>query len=176
MSAVKITTRNEHIVRYRCIRCGRCCTSGPNVALTAFDICRIAGFLKTNWRTLIGRYIYAVIADHVPIPLLRGIGDKCVFLKYEGKTPVCSIYPARPMRCRLFPFIPISPTSRDKLEVSSLCPGIGRGDEEPPFNVLDDYVKEVTYHYEELFKLIFHEKLDPLEALEKLIEMLCVSG
>ncbi|MEM1628205.1 MAG: YkgJ family cysteine cluster protein [Desulfurococcaceae archaeon] len=174
MISGKIVTRDDRSTRYKCIRCGKCCTSGPNVALTVFDICRIARFLRIDWRALTGRYIYAVIADHIPIPLLRGIGDKCVFLRYNnGKTPVCDIYPARPMRCRLFPFIPVSPTSRDRLEISSICPGIGKGDEEPPFNDLDIYIYEVSYHYRELFRLIFHENQDPMEALSQLLDSVC---
>jgi len=63
-------------VRFKCLRCGRCCSSGPNVGLTAFDICRIARFLDLDWRELKGKYVIAVIADMIAIPTLRDKGRR----------------------------------------------------------------------------------------------------
>lgn len=169
----RVVSKGER-VRYRCIRSGTCCRSGPNVALTAFDICRIARFLNTEWRSLRGRFIYVVIADQIPIPVLRGISDRCVFLKTENSVPSCSIYPARPMRCRLFPFIPVSPSIRDKMYVSRICPGVGVGEEsEPPWGDLEKFSDESTTHYKLLYEYIFNKGYEPLQALEAVIDEVC---
>jgi Fe-S-cluster containining protein len=169
----KVIVRGEK-VRFTCLRCAKCCSSGPNVALTVYDICRISKYLGISWRDLAGKYFYVVIADHIPIAILRGLGDKCVFLNIHKNTAACSIYPARPLRCRLFPFMPLSPSETSKMEISSICPGIGRGDNiDPPWNDLELYVREVKDHYSRLFKLIFQENSDPLKALEILLDETC---
>lgn len=169
----KIVTYGEKI-KFFCTRCGRCCCSGPNVALTAHDICKIAKYLNTNWRDLAGKYFYVVIADQIPVAVLRGIGGKCVFLKFHGKLATCVIYPVRPARCRLYPFIPISPGESKKLEVSSKCPGVEIGDViDPPWEELGVYIKEVREHYTTLFEYIFVKNNEPLRALEDLLDHMC---
>ncbi|NAZ26924.1 MAG: YkgJ family cysteine cluster protein [Thermogladius sp.] len=164
-------------VRFRCGRSGVCCSSGPNVSLTIFDICRIARFKGVSWRELAGRYIYVVVADYLPIPVLRGLDNKCVFLEFKGKLPTCSIYPARPMRCRLFPFIPVSPGDPGRLLVSSICPSVGRGPSiDPPWNLLKLYYEEVKESYRMLIRLIMEEGYEPVEALEKALDEVCEAG
>ena len=174
MWVFELITKRGDKVKFTCLRCGKCCSSGPNVSLTASDICRIAKYLSVNWRDLAGKYIYAIIADYIPIVVLRGANDKCVFLKYVNNTPTCIIYPARPMRCRLYPFLPIAPGENSKLEVSARCPGIGRGDiGEPPWGTLKEYLKEVKNHYTKLYELIFVKGIEPLKALEELLDTTC---
>ncbi len=162
-------------IRFRCRRSGNCCTSGPNVSLTAYDICRIARYLGVDWRSLRGRYIYAVIADMYPVVVLRGIGGQvCMFLEFRDGVPTCTIYPARPMRCRLYPFQPVSPGDPDRIMIDLKCPGVGYGEEvEPPWNLLEKYYRELRSHYDRLRKLIFEDGYQPLEALEKLIDDVC---
>ena len=162
-------------IRYGCQRSGRCCSSGPNVALTAYDICRIAKYMGVDWRELRGKYIVAIIADLTVIPALRGMGDgKCAFLKWENGKPTCSIYPARPLRCRLYPFIPASPSNPDKIYVDPYCPGVGIGEEvEPPWKLLEHYYEEAKIHYKKMYELVFEQGYEPLQALEKLIDEVC---
>ncbi len=159
-------------VKWRCIRSGRCCSTGPNVALTVYDVCRIARYLGVDWRELRGKYILAIVADMIAIPVLRGVGDGlCAFLKKEDGVPTCSIYPVRPMRCRLYPFHPASPSRRDIVYFDTYCPGYGCGDEvEPPWSLLKEYYREVEFQYRRLYELVFKEGYEPLEALEKLID------
>ncbi|MEM1639836.1 MAG: YkgJ family cysteine cluster protein [Desulfurococcaceae archaeon] len=162
--------------RFTCLRCAKCCSSGPNVALTAYDICRISEYMGSSWRDLAGKYFYVIIADHIPVAVLRGISNRCVFVNKQGNVASCTVYPARPMRCRLFPFIPISPGEASKMEISRICPGIGMGESlDPPWNDLEKYLKEVKDHYSKLFKLIFVENYDPLKALEVLLDETCKS-
>lgn len=160
--------------RFSCTRCGLCCSSGPNVVLTVYDVCRIAKYMGVKWRDLVGKYIYAVVADYVPVIVLRGLGDKCVFLKTQSRLTTCSIYPARPMRCRLYPFLPIAPRESNKLEVSSRCPGVKTGNlVEPPWSDLENYLQEVREHYRELYNLIFEQGLEPVRALEHMLDYVC---
>jgi Fe-S-cluster containining protein len=127
-----------------------------------------------SWRELVGKYIYAMIADYVPVVVIRGINSKCVFLKYVNNTPTCTIYPARPMRCRLYPFLPIAPGETSRLEISSKCPGVGRGEyEDPPWSDLEAYLGEVKDHYRKLYDLIFTRNLEPVKALERALDEAC---
>ena len=169
----RVLKRGEEI-KFSCIRCGRCCSTGPNVALTVYDICRISKYLGVNWRDLRGKYVIAIIADLIPIPVLRGLGEKCVFLKYENGLPTCSIYPVRPMRCRLYPFQPVSPSDPSIIMVDEKCSGVGgNGYVDPPWSVLEQYYTEVKKHYSSLFKMIFEDGIEPLESLEKLLDEVC---
>ncbi|OYT38148.1 MAG: Fe-S oxidoreductase [Desulfurococcales archaeon ex4484_58] len=157
-----------------CIRCGRCCGTGPNVALTIYDICRIAKYMNVNWRDLRGKYIIAVIADMIPIPILRGLGDRCAFLDQNEELPTCIIYPVRPMRCKIYPFIPLSPSKEDEIALDTHCLGVGEGEEiEPPWNLIKEYYRELKQHYSMLYDLVFNKGYEPLEALEKALDDLC---
>ncbi len=131
-----------------------------------------------NWRELRGRYVIAIIADMYAIPVLRGMGDGvCAFLEHRNGLPTCRIYPARPLRCRLYPFQPVSPGNPDIIRVDTYCPGVGKGPLiEPPWKLLEQYYWEVRKHYERLHELIFYKGLEPLEALEKLIDEVCVEA
>lgn len=132
--------------------------------------------MKTDWISLMGKYFYVVVADYIPVIMLKGIKGKCVFLEQVGGVPTCTIYPARPMRCRLYPFIPISPTEKSALELSTRCPGVGHGEpRDPPWDDLAQYLEEVRSHYSLLYKFIFEEGLEPVKALEKALDNLCSS-
>ncbi|MDI9619382.1 MAG: YkgJ family cysteine cluster protein [Candidatus Nezhaarchaeota archaeon] len=156
-------------VKLSCSRCGSCC-HGPNVSLTAFDVCRVAEFLGLHWGELKGRYVAAVIADMVAIPVLASRGGLCAFLEFNDK-PYCRVYPARPMRCRLYPFIPYSPGRQDLINLDYCCRGVGFGEViEPPWELLSSYYQEVKYHYSKLNSLIFEGGYEPLKALEILID------
>ncbi len=159
-------------VRATCLRCGRCC-HGPNVSLTAFDICRMAKFLGVDWRVLRGKYVKAVIADVIPIPILQSVRGVCAFF-VMGDKPTCTIYPARPMKCRLYPFLSYSPAKSDLMCLDKCCGGVGVGElEDPPWTLLSQYHLELKLHYAKLYQLIFEEGCEPLQALERLIDEVC---
>ncbi|MEM2319165.1 MAG: YkgJ family cysteine cluster protein [Candidatus Bathyarchaeia archaeon] len=165
-------------VSFECLICGRCCSSGPNVGLTAFDILRIASYLGVGWRELRGKYVVAVIADFTAIPVLKDRGGGvCVFLEILDGKPRCRIYPARPMRCRLYPFIPYSPGDKGTLYLDECCPGTKTNRVvEPPWDVLQNFLSEVGIHYSRVYSLTFGEGLEPLEALERTIEEIACSA
>jgi len=172
MSLHYVRLRLGEKAHFECLRCGRCCRSGPNVGLTAFDIHRIARFLNVDWRELKGKYVAAVLADMVAVPTLRGTVDgECVFLENVDGKPSCRIYPARPMRCRLYPFMPFSPSNIETIYLDTCCPGLNTEKEtEPPWECLKEYYAEVKLHYERLYQHVFQDGYEPLEALEKTIE------
>ncbi len=158
--------------RFKCIRCDFCCGTGPNIALTVFDVIRIARFLRISWREALQRYTKVIIADLFPFIALRDKGDgDCVFLerKPNGET-LCVIYPARPMRCRLYPII-VEALSEEGLYLDLECPGVGQGGEvEAPRRLVAQYIWERREHYRRLYKYIVEEGMEPMRALEKVFE------
>jgi len=100
-------------IRHECIACGASCHL--KVSLDAEDANRILQYAKKNG---IEETIIESRGNHY---WLKRRGDgACVFLKYDGKFPRCSIYSIRPISCRLYPLIP----SGSRLKVDPLCPGL----------------------------------------------------
>lgn len=97
-------------VEFRCQLCGQCCRHiKESVMVESLDAYRIAKYLRNQGQAvqslsdIYARYTEPVpIAEDYPIFLLNTTGpdDACVFLE-DGR---CSIYPARPRVCRMYPF------------------------------------------------------------------------
>jgi Fe-S-cluster containining protein len=158
--------------RFRCTRCGRCCSGGPNVALTVYDVVRMARFLRMGWKSFLRGYVKVIIADLWPHMLLRGDErGRCLFLaqRHDG-TKLCVIYPARPMRCRLYPVLVESLEPRT-VYLDPRSPGVGRGPERPlPRRLIQQYIEERRRHYRLLHRLIVEEGMEPLQALYRALE------
>ena len=172
------STRYEKIpvdggFRFHCIRCNLCCGTGPNVTLTVFDVVRISEYLNVHWRTFLYEYAKVIVGDMMVFIALRDKGNgECVFMEYEDGLTRCKIYPARPMRCRLYPLYLVSP-SANYLHLDRECPGVGRGEYvRVPRKLVERYSFEVKYHYREIMKLVLDEGMTPLEALEAVLERL----
>ncbi|KSW11794.1 Fe-S oxidoreductase [Pyrodictium occultum] len=157
--------------RFRCTRCGRCCSGGPNVSLTVFDAVRMARFLRISWRGFLRGYVKVIIADIMPHMLLRGDErGRCLFLaeRHDG-VKLCVIYPARPMRCRLYPLLVEG--LRPSLYLDPRSPGVGSGPERrPPSRLIEQYVWERREHYRRLHRLVVEEGMEPLEALYRALD------
>ncbi|MEB3825586.1 MAG: YkgJ family cysteine cluster protein [Desulfurococcales archaeon] len=156
-------------IPFKCIRCDVCCGTGPNVSLTIFDVIRLSKFVNVNWRQFIEIYVDVIIADVMPFMKLSGIGKgRCPFLRFDGEDKTyCSVYPARPMKCRFYPFILPSPSSRT-FYVDRKCPGVGEGGMVAPNKeFVERYRFEVREHYRRLHDLIINKGYEPLEALYK---------
>ena len=159
------------LFRFKCIRCDQCCGTGPNVSLTCFDAVRMARFLDMGWRGFLKLYVNVIVADIYPFMSIRGRGGRCPFLHSSpsGET-LCIIYPARPLKCRLYPLVLTAPRP-DALYLDQHCPGVGRdGERRPPRRLLEHYAWELGEHYQRLSRLLLEEKLEPLEALERLLD------
>ena len=101
--------------------CTRCCTQEGWVYLSLEDVPRMAAFLGLSANEFQEQYLYST--KHT-LRLRRRRG-KCPFLKLEG----CSVHPAKPTQCRVFPFWPELIEDKGELEeTAKWCPGIGKGD------------------------------------------------
>jgi Fe-S-cluster containining protein len=101
--------------------CTRCCTEKGWVYLGAEDMPRLAAFLGMTTDEFQRRYVYAT-KHHLRLRRERG---QCPFLNAEG----CSVHPAKPTQCRVFPFWPELTEDKQVLkETAQWCPGIGKGD------------------------------------------------
>ncbi|MBP3889404.1 MAG: YkgJ family cysteine cluster protein [Cellulosilyticum sp.] len=86
-----------------CNGCSACCHSvGDLVILTPFDVHTISTHQGQSFDELLDVSIELREKNKIFLPHLKMQGDKerCSFLNEEGR---CSIHPARPNICRLFP-------------------------------------------------------------------------
>ncbi len=111
MEWVPVTTKT----RWKCVRCGWCCSHDWRVNLTWPEYDRLKNKLPIN----------EVVLDENtgmshPLFSIRG---HCI--QYDPKTHKCKIYKDRAYSCATFPF---SLTPDDKLVRSKFCKGFGKGD------------------------------------------------
>ena len=87
--------------RWRCIRCGSCCSMD----------------FEDKWIDFIVR-----------IDATKNSGEKCPNLKIFNNRYICGIYPARPNACRAFPFT-LRKNEKGKyvLVIHNKCKGYGKG-------------------------------------------------
>ena len=113
-------TRPGFPYRWACRRSGNCCAiPGGVVRVTADEIARIAALLGIGEAAFRSRYLQPDGER-----LKDGFGTRCVFLQ-DGAIAGCAIYPARPAKCRQWPFWPevlVDPALRRLVERT--CPGI----------------------------------------------------
>jgi Fe-S-cluster containining protein len=101
--------------------CTRCCTQKGWVYLSAEDVPRLAAFLGIAEDELERRHLYSTKNTR----RLRMRGGQCPFLTAEG----CSVHPAKPTQCRLFPFWPeLIEDNKELKATAEWCPGLGKGD------------------------------------------------
>jgi hypothetical protein len=108
--------------RFRCQRSGNCCARPEGVVrVSPADVERIAAHLGMTEAAVRSRYV-AATGDR----LVDGLGHRCVFLE-DGSHARCSIYPARPERCRSWPFWDKHRDPAALAEAARICPGITFG-------------------------------------------------
>jgi Fe-S-cluster containining protein len=101
--------------------CTRCCTQTGWVYLSADDVPRLAAFVGMTADEFQRQHLY-VTRHHLRLRLRQG---QCPFLNAEG----CSVHPAKPTQCRVFPFWPeLTEDAKEMEETAKSCPGIGKGD------------------------------------------------
>lgn len=108
---------------FRCRRSGNCCSRPEGVVrIEDADVTRIASHLGLSESGFRSRYL-AASRDR----LIDGPGSRCVFLA-DGVEPTCTIYTARPERCRSWPFWPELRDDPDALAAARrVCPGLTPG-------------------------------------------------
>ncbi len=121
----------EQGLRFSCTQCGNCCT-GPTGAVW---------FNEAEGKAMAEKS--GVSEDVFYKRFARKIGSKwslkeeevegkfdCIFLDRSGELPSCSLYEARPMQCRTWPFwsdILKSPETWARAKRSTPCHGMNTG-------------------------------------------------
>lgn len=111
-------------IAFECQGSGKCCVSRDEygfVYMTLEDRIRMAKSLNISTQSFTKKYC---LKEDGVYHLIDGHNGACFFL--EDKK--CGIYEGRPTQCRTWPFWPeVMPAKTWKKEVSSFCPGIGKG-------------------------------------------------
>jgi Fe-S-cluster containining protein len=120
-----MTKGYEEGLRFRCSRCGKCCTGEPGtVKVSEPEIRQLAkwtGFNESRFRE-----DYTRSLDDGFTRLRERQDGSCVF--YDSRAG-CTVYGARPLQCRTYPFWQRNLESSRSWAIEALaCPGIGRGD------------------------------------------------
>lgn len=101
--------------------CTNCCNVKGYVYLTEDDLRRAATFLGLTPEEFELRYIYRT--KHL-LRFRKPASSQCHFLTEGG----CSIHPAKPTQCSLYPFWPELVEDRKTWnDMAVVCPGIGKG-------------------------------------------------
>lgn len=101
--------------------CTECCRQKGLVYLTEADLLRAAEFVGMTPAAFERKFVYRT-RNRIRLRVPRE--KHCHFLRGEG----CSIHPAKPTQCRIFPFWPELVTSRREwLRTAKYCPGMGKG-------------------------------------------------
>jgi len=82
----------------------------------------MAGFVGMSAPDFERRYVYRT--KHL-LRLRVPRESQCYFLREDG----CSVHPAKPTQCRIFPFWPeLVDSKREWRKTAAWCPGIGKGE------------------------------------------------
>lgn len=101
--------------------CTECCRQRGFVYLTESDIVRAAEFLGMTAEAFERKYVYRTRNQR----RLRVPRESTCWFLLEGG---CSIHPAKPTQCRVFPFWPeLVESRREWKKTARYCPGIGKG-------------------------------------------------
>jgi hypothetical protein len=101
--------------------CTECCRQQGFVYLTEADLTRVAKFVGLTAKAFERRYVYRT-SNKLRLRVPRD--SQCYFLVDGG----CSIHPAKPVQCGVFPFWPaLVDSKREWKKAARYCPGIGKG-------------------------------------------------
>lgn len=112
-------------IRFKCQGSSNCCVSRGNygfVYLSKKDIKNLSIFFKLSSKNFIK--LYCQTTDGFTYLKERTKKKDCQFLKKKR----CSVYKARPIQCRTWPFWSENMNTKSwNKEITKFCPGIGRG-------------------------------------------------
>ncbi|MCH2171618.1 YkgJ family cysteine cluster protein [Myxococcota bacterium] len=112
-------------LKFRCTRCGNCCTGSPGSVLVSDDeIEALADHLELPPETFRERYTRRLRSGDVS--LTEKPSRDCVFY---ARGHGCTVHSQRPRQCRTWPFWNSLVHSRERWdEESRSCPGMNRGE------------------------------------------------
>jgi Fe-S-cluster containining protein len=111
-------------LRFSCTRCSACCRYEPGyVFLTENDVGVLAVALKMDYNDFVKGFCRWIpsAGRTERLSLKEKSNYDCIFWKYG-----CSVYEARPLQCRAFPFWPSMLKSSGTWKNGD-CPGLGKG-------------------------------------------------
>jgi Fe-S-cluster containining protein len=111
-------------LRFSCTRCSECCRIDPGfVFLRKKDTEILVSALKMKYNDFVTAYCRWVpwLGGIERLSLKEKANYDCIFWE-KG----CSVYEARPLQCRTFPFWPSMLDSANSWDVMT-CPGMGKG-------------------------------------------------
>jgi uncharacterized protein len=108
---------------FSCTRCGACCTGAPGyVWVSVEEIETLARFRGETVDEFSSRFVRQVGSR---FSLIERPGGDCIFWDANAG---CTVYSARPIQCRTWPFWPENVESpEDWDQIKEICPGSGRG-------------------------------------------------
>ncbi|HSX13740.1 MAG TPA: YkgJ family cysteine cluster protein [Chlamydiales bacterium] len=111
-------------LRFKCTGCGGCCTGEPGyVFLSLEDLDRLAQHMNCSPQEFTTKYTRYVDGGYALLD--RPTTYDCIFL--DGKK--CSVYEARPVQCRTFPWWILNLRDPSDWEAASTrCEGINHPD------------------------------------------------
>ncbi len=114
----------ENGLRFRCAGCGGCCIGDPGyVWVNKLEIAALAESLGMTAAEFRRQYVRKEHGRHSLRELESG---DCVF--FIRKTSGCTVYEARPLQCRTWPFWQSNLRSPGSWECTcGECPGAGKG-------------------------------------------------
>ena len=114
-------------LRFTCVRCSGCCRHESGfVFLSVKDTSFLVAALKMEYGEFIGTFCRWVpsAAGEEQLSLKEKSNYDCIFWAAEG----CSVYEARPLQCRAFPFWAQVVDSRENWKATAMsCPGMDQG-------------------------------------------------
>jgi len=113
-------------LRFECTRCSKCCRDTPGyVFLSEADIEPLAGALGLARQIFLQRYCRRVrFGPARRLSLKEKPNVDCILWEKDG----CSVYEARPLQCRSYPFWSSCVSSAEEWQYHARqCPGIGAG-------------------------------------------------
>jgi len=133
---------------FECNACSFCCSGAPGyVWLSRDDLDSLLDYLRIEQMAFVETFCrWVETGEGRTLSLLEKKTGKttydCIFLE-QGK---CSVYPARPLQCRTYPFWDEIVASKESwTRESHSCPGIGRGLLVPKKRI-EDYLTERRNH------------------------------
>lgn len=111
-------------LRFECTQCGVCCSGDPGfVWVDEDEIQALVEHLQMDEDAFRSQFVRRVGARYSLVEYPDG---DCIFL--DPKTRGCSVYAARPIQCRTWPFWSSNLKSkRTWKEACEICPGAGDG-------------------------------------------------
>lgn len=111
-------------LRFRCTRCGHCCTGAPGyVWVNAEELAAIAAHRGEPVEEVTALYSRATPRGRT---LREKANGDCVFYDRQAG---CTVYPVRPRQCRTWPFWESNiATPEAWRHTCKVCPGSGQGE------------------------------------------------